>query len=99
MSMLEKIIENRIEHAQKYLKPLINPAIRAHHEVMIRVLQTAPRSEPEVKKMLDQKRQELHKATKRDDAEPISNEIDALEWLHSLLVLESEKRLHEHPVV
>lgn len=97
--MLEKIIEKRIEYAQKYLKPLINPAIRAHHEVMIRVLQTAPRSAPEVKKILQQKRQEFHRATKRDDAEPISNEIDALEWLHSLLVLEREKRLHENPVI
>lgn len=81
------------------MSPSINPAIVRHNKVMVETLQTAPRGEAELAKLIEQKKQELRRATKRDDTEQASNELDALEWLHALVVVSKISPLSAESVV
>lgn len=84
---IERIIALKIERTKKLLSPQINPANVNHNRTIIEVLQSASRDEVEVKKLIDQKKAELEHINNTIEARPLHNELDALEWLHALVIV------------
>jgi hypothetical protein len=96
---VERLTSQKIDRLREYLSPHISIVLQARHEILIETLQSAPRSEPELTKLIEQKKQELHKTNKVEDCEPIGDELDALEWLRGLIVNSKIRPLNENSLV
>lgn len=89
---LEKVIERRVRHSTKFLKDARpNPTITKGHKAAINILRAAPRDEYEIRKLIDSRKRLLEGTTSIFLAESISYEIEALDWLLTVVNLQNEE--------
>jgi len=83
---LEKVIKRRVRHSAKLLKDKrLNPSIARGHKAAIRILRTTPRDEDEIRKLIESKHRQLQEA----NAEQALYEIEALDWLLTVVRLQN----------
>jgi hypothetical protein len=96
---IEKAIQKRIELSRTYITPLMNPAIVRHHEIAIKTLQTAPRTEPELLKEMQRVKWQIDRTISTLEAAPLHDKLDALEWLLPKIRLQHEAGLTDNNFV
>jgi PleD family two-component response regulator len=89
----EAVIQRRIEGIQKMIRVhespteegkaviQINPAIKRHFELEIKILQDAPRDEMKLRQILAVKQKEYEKAIDSEDIERLVPEIEMLKFV------------------
>lgn len=89
---LEKVIARRVRRSVKFLKDKRqDPDIARGHRAAIRILRAAPRHEGEIRKMIDSRKQRLQDISSIFLAQPIRHEIEALDWLLTVVRLQNEE--------
>jgi hypothetical protein len=78
---LAQEIQMRIEVAQKYISHRNNPALVKSYEIEIKTLRNAPRTERELLSAMRRVKIRMNLTVDVVDQEPLSAELEALEWL------------------
>jgi len=93
----EAVIQRTIQGIQKMIKVhespaeegkaviQINPAIKRHFELQIKILQDAPRDEMKLRQILAVKQKEYEKAVDSEDIERLVTEIEMLKFVLFLI--------------
>lgn len=89
---LEKVIERRVGHLARFLKgKRPTAAVARGYKAAIRILRTAPRDEYEIRNMIESRKRLLQDTTTISSEDPIHDEIEALDWLLTVVRLQSEE--------
>jgi hypothetical protein len=107
----EIIIQRTIEGIQKMIRPYeskereipqiavieINPAMKRHWELQIKILRDAPRDAVKLREILIIKQKEYEKATDREGIERLVPEIEMLKFVLFLVCRNIKKEEHGLP--
>ena len=91
MSDLEQEIQKRINTCRKYVSPHNNPAFVRSYETEIKTLMTAPRTERELASAIRRVKAKMQMTLDTVELEPLSSELEALEWLIPVVKRNSEE--------
>ena len=92
MSDLEQEIQKRINTCRKYVSPQNNSAFVRSYETEIKTLMNAPRTELELASAIRKVKAKMQTTVDTVDLEPLSSELEALEWLIPVVKRYSEER-------
>ena len=93
MSDLEQVIQKQIRSCQKYVSPHNNPALVRSYEIEIKTLMNAPRTERELASAIRRVKAKMHVTIDTVDQEPLSSELEALEWLIPIVKKYSDEKI------
>jgi hypothetical protein len=92
MSDLEQVIQKQIRTCRKYVSPLNNPALVRSYEIEIKTLINAPRTERELASAICRVKAKMQMTIDTVDLEPMSSELEALEWLIPIVKKYSDEK-------
>lgn len=93
MSYLEQVIQKQIRTCRKYVNPHNNPALVRSYEIEIKTLTNAPKTERELASAIRRVKAKMQVTIDTVDLEPLSSELEALEWLIPVLKKYSDEKI------